>query len=387
MPTSKRTRSGRSKRTSRTRYRRTGYRRRYVRGKYVGRRSLAKKEGRATISGSEYIGDIQAADLFTLYTVQVNPGLAETFPWLARIAQCYQEYDFRYLRFRFKSMSADALLSASSSTGLGTVVMGMQYNTSEPLFETKQQMENYLGSKSAKPSANQMFSARVRNSQSVLGKQFIRTGNLPPGQDSKFYDVGVFSIAVQGCQIPPAPAEPGVIGELWVDYSVTFTKPSVAASVILTDSSRFTGFTVSTHIFGATRTQNPEYNFIGMTFPSNNSFVLPANPCAGKKFLVTINVSAGAAGAVTWPTNPTITGGVLVTGGHQFWAAVTPTTIVPQSGSSAAFWQYTFIVECLPTTAFPNTTVNITPSASTLPFASMASNIFVTEVNDSDDLV
>lgn len=59
-----------------------------------------------------------------------------------------------YLEYR--TMSADAL--NSTNTALGQVIMSAQYNAGNPDFTNKQEMENYEGGVSVKPSQSCKFS-------------------------------------------------------------------------------------------------------------------------------------------------------------------------------------------------------------------------------------
>jgi len=56
----------------------------------------------------------------------------------------------------------------------------------------------------------------------VLNEYYVRTGAVPSGQDQRIYDIGDFSIATGGLQ-----AAVGVIGELYIEYDIEFTKPKL----------------------------------------------------------------------------------------------------------------------------------------------------------------
>ena len=70
------------------------------------------------IANTEYIGDIlpTSSSFQTQYFLSINPGLPATFPWLANIAQFYEEYEFSQLIFTFKSMVTDGNISLSLSS-------------------------------------------------------------------------------------------------------------------------------------------------------------------------------------------------------------------------------------------------------------------------------
>lgn len=186
----------------------------------------------------EYIGDVFAANAFTVQTYPINPGLLQSFPWVAQQADSYEQYKFRGMVYEFKSMSSDAVLSTASSSALGTVIMSTQYNALEVPFSDKRTMENYEYANSCKPSVSMLHPIECKISQNTLSELYVRIGSVSQG-DIRFYDLGNFSIAVQGMQNAGANQ---VIGELWVSYEVEFFKPKLLAGggALLTD-----------HYFGA----------------------------------------------------------------------------------------------------------------------------------------
>jgi len=90
----------------------------------------------------EYIQDIVCSTGFVNNNFFCNPGLGETFPWLSKIAQNYEEYEWIALAFQFRSNSASAL--NSTNTALGSVVMSADYNANAPNFTNKQQVCVYM---------------------------------------------------------------------------------------------------------------------------------------------------------------------------------------------------------------------------------------------------
>lgn len=169
----------------------------------------------------EYIGDINATTDFTVQSFFINPALIESFPWLSSVAEAFEEYEFRGLVYEFKSMSSDALLSATTSTALGTVVMATQYNSLNPPFSSKIQMENYEFANSSKPSCDFLHPVECKRSLTPVTHLYTRSGP-PPGGDIRLYDLGEFQIATQGMQ-----AASGVVGELWCTFEIELYKPKL----------------------------------------------------------------------------------------------------------------------------------------------------------------
>lgn len=264
----------------------------------------------------EYIKDISSSIGFTLQSFDINPGLNRTFPWLYNIATNFENYRFRGLAFEFKSTSANAL--NSTNTALGTVILAAQYNAAAPDFVSKQQMENYEGAISCKPSESALCGIECARRELVLEKLYVRNNPVPDDQDQRLYDLGSFEIATQGSQ---AAAQ---VGELWVTYEVELFHPKMYGGLFGGDvlSAHYTfGGTISTSAyFGSTQTAD-ENNTISCTF-TTNAIVLDPSLTAGQ-FMIVYRVLGSSTAALVRPnvadnTNVTgvncFVGGVNVTG-------------------------------------------------------------------------
>lgn len=171
----------------------------------------------------EFITDVIGSKIFNIQSFRINPGVAETFPWLAAIAENYEQYVVQGMVFEFKTTSATAV--SSTNTAMGTVVMATQYNSLAPSFSNKQQMENYEFASSSVPSASILHPIECDPTQTQCGGIFNVNGQVEPSEgDKRLYDVGRFSIATVGMQ-----AE-STIGELWVSYKICFLKPRLRVS-------------------------------------------------------------------------------------------------------------------------------------------------------------
>lgn len=174
-----------------------------------------------TISHREYVMDLCTSSTpgaFKSNQFNINPALGSTFEWLAQIAANYEEYVLEGCLFVFRSMSADAL--NSTNTALGSVIMATQYNTYQPIFANKAEMENHAYSMSCKPSEDCVHPIECDPHQSSITTLFTRAGTVPTGADQRLYDIGRFEIATVGFQ-----AADVNIGELHVTYQVSLMKP------------------------------------------------------------------------------------------------------------------------------------------------------------------
>lgn len=185
--------------------------------------------GGVIIRHREYITDVTASQAFNNISYFINPGLSNLFPWLSGVATSFEEYRFRGLIFEFKTMSADNVLSTTTtSTSLGTVIMATQYNALFPNFPDKRTMENYEFANSAKPSLTFIHPIECKQNLSVLEHLYVRTGEVTVG-DLRLYDLGRFQIATQGQAFTG-----GVIGELWATYEIELFKPKLVDSLGIT---------------------------------------------------------------------------------------------------------------------------------------------------------
>jgi hypothetical protein len=151
-----------------------------------------------------------------MFTSAVNPGLSSVFPWLAQIAQFYDEYQFEQLVFEFRS-----LVTEGNSAAGGSVIMACQYNVLNNTFTNKQTMENYDYAVSGKVTESMTLGVECHPDKRNFEQLFVRTGAVPVNTDQKTYDVGLLQIAVAGT---PTTAQALGLGELWVHYRVKLSK-------------------------------------------------------------------------------------------------------------------------------------------------------------------
>lgn len=176
-------------------------------------------DGSIRVKHREFITDVASTTGFGKTSWHINPADPVTFPWLSRIAQSFQNFEFMGLVFEFKTTSATAV--ASTNTALGTVVLATNYDPNAPPFANKQQMEAYEFSNSTSPSISAMHPVECAPSNMPVDMLYIN----PPGSnngDARFSNLGVFTLATAGMQAASN------IGELWVSYDVRLTKPALA---------------------------------------------------------------------------------------------------------------------------------------------------------------
>lgn len=178
---------------------------------------------------ADVIGGTGTPSVFNVAaTYPLNPGLAGSFPWLAAIAQNFQEYTWRGVVYQFVSTSGDS--TSSTNTALGSVMMATHYRSTAPTYTSKQFLLNEYCSSDSRPCDGFVHPIECDPRENPYNVQYVRSAAVPAGEDAKSYDLGVVSIATQG--LPTANIN---IGELWVSYEVELRKP-IANSLYQTDA-------------------------------------------------------------------------------------------------------------------------------------------------------
>lgn len=167
----------------------------------------------------EYLGDINGAAAFTNRGFPINPGLSQTFPWLATIAQNYQEYKIHGMVFEFRPLITDFIASGSP----GVVVMATNYNANDSLYTSRQQIENVEFATSTKPTIGLLHGIECASSYTANPIKYVRTGSVGT-EDLRLYDQGNFQFVSQ--------SNPNIdLGELWVSYCIEFFKPTIPEDI------------------------------------------------------------------------------------------------------------------------------------------------------------
>lgn len=169
------------------------------------------------VAHREYIGDVLSSTAaFTPLEFALNPGMKETFPWLAYVAQNYTQYQFLGLVFEFVSEGSEY----TNSAGLGYVGISTQYDAAAAAFVDKRSMLNAQFADAAKPSKSFQQWVECSPEKVVDPRRHIRCAANPNNTSISDYDVGKTTLAVGGNV-----ASGAVIGELWVSYDVLLYVP------------------------------------------------------------------------------------------------------------------------------------------------------------------
>jgi len=180
------------------------------------------------IQHRELIDSISGTSAFDVTSYSVNPGIPETFPWLSVIAQAWEKYRFRYLRFVF--------LTRTGSTTVGQVLMAPDFDSADDPPSSELVMATYEDAISDAPWKNICCNLKASSMNNSLGKfHFTRFGPLAANLDIKTYDCANFLLSttdgVDGTSW----------GKLWVEYEVEFSTPQLPPSGLQVDGGMVVG--------------------------------------------------------------------------------------------------------------------------------------------------
>lgn len=168
----------------------------------------------------EYISDVftgPTAGVFSITPFPVNIGLAGTFPFLAQMAQNYEEYRVKGLVFEFVSTTSP--YNANSS--MGSLIMAMEYNAAAEPYQSKPQMENSDYAISVRFDHSALYGVECMNN--AVNNLYIRAGSSPVPITST--DLGTMYVATQPSATFPINS---TLGEFWVSYDIELLRPRIS---------------------------------------------------------------------------------------------------------------------------------------------------------------
>jgi len=166
------------------------------------------------IKHREFIGNVVGSEDFLVgKSLSVNPGLATTFPWLSVMAQAWEEYRFKHLKFCY--------YTRTGSNTTGSVIMAPDYDASDAAPSNEQIMSSYDECVEDAPWKDNCCALKPQLLSGAIKRHFVRTSALASNQDIKLYDCCNFYIAtVDG-------TDAAAWGKLWVEYDVDFYVPQL----------------------------------------------------------------------------------------------------------------------------------------------------------------
>ncbi len=323
------------------------------------------ERGEVIIRHREYLGDITATTAFTVQSFLINPGLAQTFPWLSQIANSYEQYKLRGVLFEFNSTSSDSILSSATSTALGTVIMQTDYDIADLVPSTKREMLNSEWSSSSKPSETFIHPIECKKSLTAQNVLYTRGAQTPSGFDQRLYDFARFNIATEGMQ-----ANGGVVGELWITYEISLMKQQFSF-IGLTDHFRLGAITNAAPLGTAAKSSVAAGGTIGGVINGlGTTYSFPPQLGSGK-FLVNYFVIGNAASVTFSPFT------FINCSGLTYWNNDTNSQVSPV-GAATTVSMYSFTIK------IDKQGASFTaPVGAILPASPTGGDLWVTRIADS----
>lgn len=180
--------------------------------------SIRNRGQNVVVTHREYLQDIvRSTSTYTLDGVAINPGISASFPWLSQIAGRFESYTFNRLDYVYEPMVP--------TTQPGTVMMAIDFDAADTPPSSKQTQMSYQGAVRAAPWQPFRISAMQHNRVKMVKERYVRTGQVPANTDIKTYDMGDLYLGTVGTG-----ATAVTLGELYVEYSVTFRTPQIATA-------------------------------------------------------------------------------------------------------------------------------------------------------------
>lgn len=164
----------------------------------------------------ELIASIVGSTAFAVgSTFEVNPGLAVTFPWLALIAQAWEQYEFNKLCFHY--------VTRTGTNVPGSVMLVPDYDAADQAPVDEATASSYQDAIEDAPWRDISCNLRKLSMNGGRSRHFVRQTALANNLDVKTYDVGKFFVLTSdGTAVP--------WGKLWVEYDITFHIPQLPSS-------------------------------------------------------------------------------------------------------------------------------------------------------------
>jgi hypothetical protein len=166
------------------------------------------------VSQVELIDTFQGSSLeISTLRIDIQPGNKQ-FPWLSGIADKYQRYRFRKLRFFFKPSVSDF----SSAGKAGRVGIGYDRDSSDPVPITARGLENMQPHVVGMPYQDISLTLPP-----MVEEKYIRQGNPVGGESLNIYDAGWVVFFNFG--LDTSVEINTVLGEMFVEYVVDLIGP------------------------------------------------------------------------------------------------------------------------------------------------------------------
>nr|WBO25603.1 coat protein [Sclerophthora macrospora virus A] len=187
---------------------------------------MHKADQKIMVRHREFVMEVRSAINFSVQrTFPLNPGMSQSFPWLAKLASSFQQYSIKGMVFHYVPTSGSAI--SGTNNALGSIMLQTSYRANDSTPQSKVECLNEYWACESVPSETFAHPIECNPKENPFQVQYIRTGAVPAGDNVLLYDLGLTSIAVSGCQVDGV-----TLGDLWVTYEVELSKPIMDSTAV-----------------------------------------------------------------------------------------------------------------------------------------------------------
>jgi hypothetical protein len=207
--------------------------------------------GSVVVTNTEFVTDVSwsGGSSSGILSMNVNPSASE-YPWLSKIANCYDLYRIRSWKFTYTP-------TCSSATS-GVVVLAFDYDASDAAPTSKQMISAYGGSKRG----NVWNKLEINMGSCPWRYVGVPGGGNPAGTDIKMYVPAKFYLALYNL------SSAMTVGDLTVSYQVEFGRPNLESPISALSELVLPSNSTLTNPAGDSQTQ---YGSIPLTVSSTTS--------------------------------------------------------------------------------------------------------------------
>lgn len=274
------------------------------------------------IKHKEYLGNVMGSENFVGRTYYINPGLSDTFPWLAGIARNYQQYRINGLVFQYVSTSAFAL--GTTNSALGKVIIATNYNAEDPPFTSTVGMLATQFATYCRPADSIMHALECARDETASNLLYIRTDLDDSSKDKRLTDLGFTEVSREGMQ------STSEVGGLWISYDITLLKPILNPQTAISDGfDQFVMISQANNLYEVKITNRN--NYLGGTIAEFDP------PQAGMYYSFDTTTSSGYFLVLLEITLPDASSTITDTSGGNTFGTVTNCIVVTDTDKNGPF--------------------------------------------------
>jgi hypothetical protein len=168
----------------------------------------------------EFIDTVDSSVAFSTRSFTLNPANSDVTPWLATLANAYQQWIPHGIVFCFESTSATAI--GSTNTALGTIALSSNYDIAEADYINLREVLASYFSSSGPPSRDLMHA--IECDPALRPSRVLNIDHSgESGDDPALYNLCKTQVSTEGMQAV------STVGKLWISYDIELLKPRLAS--------------------------------------------------------------------------------------------------------------------------------------------------------------